>query len=187
MLTFSSPFREKLGRKVRQIWVVFASKQPEPKPHHLEPWEKLDEPNKEVDRQIGEELFKMGADSVDLVCQKCEQPLHRVAQGLDKRETLLYAVEPCHCQTSEIARLKSREQFVARLQMQLQGGNVQDFEKAVKEVEQEAMKWEDPSAGEPREWNWKAIAIIAAIAIAGLVFLGLVVIAVAAYFWLRSH
>ena len=48
--------REALGRMVRETWVEFAKTQPKPKPHHLAPWEELDEPNKEVDRLIGERL-----------------------------------------------------------------------------------------------------------------------------------
>lgn len=45
--------REYLGRVVRDAWVTWASEQPSPKPHHLDPWEALPEPIKEVDRRIG--------------------------------------------------------------------------------------------------------------------------------------
>ena len=48
--------REHLGRIVRETWVKWAKKQDKPKEHWLEPWEKLDEPMKEVDRLIGEAI-----------------------------------------------------------------------------------------------------------------------------------
>ena len=48
--------RDVLGKVVRGAWVNFAQQQPNPKPHHLLPWEELDEDNKEVDRQIGEAI-----------------------------------------------------------------------------------------------------------------------------------
>ena len=50
--------REALGRRVRTLWVDFARQQPNPKPHHVAPWEDLDEPNREVDRIIGETLTR---------------------------------------------------------------------------------------------------------------------------------
>lgn len=57
--------RETLGRIVREIWVDFAREQPDPKPHHLAPWEALSEPMKEVDRRIGERLFVLGREEVE--------------------------------------------------------------------------------------------------------------------------
>jgi hypothetical protein len=57
-----------LGKLVREAWIRWASKQENPKPSWLEPWENLSEEMKEVDRQIGaaiaEEVFKMAADLV---------------------------------------------------------------------------------------------------------------------------
>jgi hypothetical protein len=46
--------REFLGRMVRDIWIEWAKKQPAPKPSWLKPWEDLSEPDREVDRLIGE-------------------------------------------------------------------------------------------------------------------------------------
>lgn len=45
--------RDYLGRIVRDAWVAWAREQPNPKPQHLDPWEALPEPIKEVDRRIG--------------------------------------------------------------------------------------------------------------------------------------
>jgi hypothetical protein len=102
--------REVLGRRVREIWVAFASENPSqtcpgcdgggtvvtgypshpddpcvgterevqcqrcggsglvPKESHVAPWEELSENDREVDRQIGEELFAMGAASEREAC-----------------------------------------------------------------------------------------------------------------------
>lgn len=48
--------RERLGQLVRATWVAWAREQPDPKPHWLDPWEKLSEPLREVDRRIGEAI-----------------------------------------------------------------------------------------------------------------------------------
>ena len=58
--------REALGRRVREVWIAWACRQPAPKPSWLVPWEELPEPDREVDRQIGEiiayETLKRAAD-----------------------------------------------------------------------------------------------------------------------------
>lgn len=53
--------REHLGREVRAAWVSWAREQPSPKPSWLVSWEGISEPDREVDRRIGERLFAMGA------------------------------------------------------------------------------------------------------------------------------
>ncbi len=52
--------RELVGKRVRSVWIQWAREQPNPKPSWLVPWDRLSEPDKEVDRRIGEELFEMG-------------------------------------------------------------------------------------------------------------------------------
>lgn len=52
--------REELGRMVRNIWIVWAKEQPNPKPSWLVPWEELSESDREVDRRIGENLYNVG-------------------------------------------------------------------------------------------------------------------------------
>jgi hypothetical protein len=49
--------REFLGRLVREVWVVWAHDQDNPKPHHLLPWDQITESDREVDRRIGETLL----------------------------------------------------------------------------------------------------------------------------------
>ena len=49
-----------LGRRVREVWVEWASHQPNPKPSHLTPWDQLDEDSREVDRLIGAALAAEG-------------------------------------------------------------------------------------------------------------------------------
>lgn len=50
--------RDTLGRFVREAWVRWARTQPDPKPSWLVPYDLLDEPDKEADRQIGEALAR---------------------------------------------------------------------------------------------------------------------------------
>lgn len=50
--------RETLGRFVREAWVHWARKQPDPKPSWLVPYDDLAEADKEADRQIGEAVAK---------------------------------------------------------------------------------------------------------------------------------
>lgn len=54
--------REVLGRMVREIWIEWAKEQPIVKPSWLVPFDDLSEPDKEVDRRIGERLFGFGYD-----------------------------------------------------------------------------------------------------------------------------
>jgi hypothetical protein len=48
--------REFLGRLVRKVWIEWASEQPIQKPSWLVPWDGLAEPDREVDRRIGEKV-----------------------------------------------------------------------------------------------------------------------------------
>jgi len=52
--------REDLGRVVREEWIAWARQQSDPKPSWLVPWEELPEPDREVDRRIGERLYGIG-------------------------------------------------------------------------------------------------------------------------------
>ena len=52
--------REALGRLVREVWIAWAREQPAPKASWLVPWEDLSEPDREVDRRIGETLARAG-------------------------------------------------------------------------------------------------------------------------------
>lgn len=46
--------REDLGRLVRETWLLWARRQPDPKPSWLTGWDELDEGQREVDCLIGE-------------------------------------------------------------------------------------------------------------------------------------
>lgn len=52
--------REALGQHVRAEWIAWAKEQPNPKPSWSVEWDGLSEPDKEVDRRIGERLFRQG-------------------------------------------------------------------------------------------------------------------------------
>lgn len=53
--------REFLGKLVRAEWIKWAREQEDQKPTWLEPWEALTEPMREVDRRIGEALWRFSA------------------------------------------------------------------------------------------------------------------------------
>lgn len=72
--------REALGRWVRDVWITWAREQPEPKPSWLAPWEALTEPEREVDRRIGEELATAGAADMEALERSIEQRGHREGQ-----------------------------------------------------------------------------------------------------------
>lgn len=50
--------RETLGKLVREVWIAWAREQPSPKPSWLVPWDGLAEPDREVDRRIGETVAR---------------------------------------------------------------------------------------------------------------------------------
>lgn len=52
--------REKLGKLVREVWIDWAREQPNPKSSWLVEWDGLNEPDKEVDRRIGQRLYFRG-------------------------------------------------------------------------------------------------------------------------------
>jgi hypothetical protein len=76
--------RDKLGRLVREVWIAWAKEQPNPKPSWLVPYDQMAEPDKEVDRRIGETLFRAGLDIGSAtkpkpvrICADCGQPMRR--------------------------------------------------------------------------------------------------------------
>ena len=64
--------RERLGRVVRGLWLAWALVQVDARLHRdwLLPWEKLSEPHREVDRQIGEGLYALGAAEMALLVRE---------------------------------------------------------------------------------------------------------------------
>lgn len=46
-------YRDRLGRMVRDLWISWAERQPDPKPSWLVPYDQLSESDKEADRVIG--------------------------------------------------------------------------------------------------------------------------------------
>jgi len=56
----SADHRERLGRRVREVWIAWAERQPDPKPSWLVPYDELSEADKEADRCIGVALWGDG-------------------------------------------------------------------------------------------------------------------------------
>ncbi len=55
--TQTADLRERLGRRVREVRIAWAQRQPSPKPSWLVPWDDLGENDKEVDRCIGSVIW----------------------------------------------------------------------------------------------------------------------------------
>ncbi len=70
--------REILGKMVRHVWVQWAKEQPAPKASWLMPWESLTEPDKEVDRRIGEALVNFANASYRTIINNQEHELRRL-------------------------------------------------------------------------------------------------------------
>lgn len=89
--------RDMLGRVVRDVWVAWAREQPNPKPSWLVEWDDLSEPDKEVDRRIGEALAGIGArqarpapltgqslDGIEVSAWPLRDVLAKLAEGADR-------------------------------------------------------------------------------------------------------
>lgn len=76
---------EHLGRVVHEIWIDWAREQPSSKSSWLAPWEALSEPDREVDRRIGEQLFAMGLAAGRAEVQQEAADLRRMLQVVDAR------------------------------------------------------------------------------------------------------
>lgn len=74
--------RDKLGRLVREVWIKWAKEQPVAKSSWIVAYDQLSECEKEVDRRIGETLFRAGMDAGAApkprrVCADCAGPIDR--------------------------------------------------------------------------------------------------------------
>ena len=96
--------REQLGRRVREVWIEWAKRQPDPKPSWLAPYDELSEPDKEADRCIGAALWG------DFIA-KFQEPLAaaalEVAQLADLQSKLLAAEQLAREQAERIASLEA--------------------------------------------------------------------------------
>ena len=77
------PSREDLGRLVRQAWVQWAYEQPVRKPSWLVPWCDLSEPQREVDRRIGERIATVVADDLRTQRDELVAALERLLKNVD--------------------------------------------------------------------------------------------------------
>jgi hypothetical protein len=86
--------REALGRLVRVVWVEWAREQPNPKPSWLKPWEELEEPDREVDRRIGERLFAYGRESAALGVSEAVENIARKSGAPYSNESIVIGGDP---------------------------------------------------------------------------------------------
>lgn len=77
---------EALGRLIREVWVAWASEQPDAKPSWLLPWEDLDEGQQEVDARMGLALFEQGRKFAGCGCDDdCDHlPYDRLARSAEE-------------------------------------------------------------------------------------------------------
>lgn len=79
-------YRDELGKAVRAIWIKWAREQPSPKESWLRPWDQLPEPEKEVDRRIGEQLSTVTAMACLSIAEKaCEAFMLRIMERAQAR------------------------------------------------------------------------------------------------------
>lgn len=99
--------REALGRLVRDVWIAWAKEQPNPKPSWLVEWDGLSEPDREVDRRIGEVIAAAERARILTVLRAVPvEELARAALRLHSRDAA--ADEDCvrlQCREAEAVRL----------------------------------------------------------------------------------
>lgn len=102
--------REALGRLVRETWIAWVQEQPEPKSSWLLPWEELAEPDREVDRRIGEAVRDYVLVTTSYVPQDvaldCLRRLEAAGYGKPGQPNTLYAMVFAAC--AEVERLREQ-------------------------------------------------------------------------------
>lgn len=119
--------RESLGRLVREVWVQWASEQPDPKASWLMPWIALDDGQREVDMRIGAAVASAEhalSGHAEWLCHRC-QAIHPPQPGL-------IMVHPCpDCGTVMLPTSASRR-VIERLRAALAAGTGDDPGTSVK-------------------------------------------------------
>jgi hypothetical protein len=88
--TWATANRDMLGRRVREVWLRWVREQPNPKPSWVVEYDKPSEPDKEVDRLIGEVLF---CDGVSMALGQPAATPPAPATGTQVREAVLKALK----------------------------------------------------------------------------------------------
>ena len=118
--------REFLGKLVRLEWTRWAAEQPNPKPSWLKPWTELDEPDKEVDRRIGEAIwrFSFARDAALTTAARAAEPAIQLGADGQKvfAETLLNPPPP----TAAFLKAEERYSNLAQPETTAPAGGVTD-------------------------------------------------------------
>jgi hypothetical protein len=102
-----APSRDELGSIVREIWTDHVREtDPHPPPHHLSPFDELLEPDKEVDRRIGERPWAMGLASAALASRQAFGGLSQTVQT--QREEILALSATIAILQDELAAAQAR-------------------------------------------------------------------------------
>jgi len=94
--------RDAMGRIVREVWIAWARQQSNPKPHWLLSYNQLSEQDREVDRRIGERLWRMGFEAGKLANKVPPKPEPR-ADFVKRVEKVLGAFWNANCEPAEFA------------------------------------------------------------------------------------
>ncbi len=106
--------RERLGRRVREVWIAWAKQQPNPKPSWLVEWDGLSEPDKEVDRRIGCAIWG------DCIMDNAEAiggqmlTAHLLSEVMKERDALKIELETAKADRNRAA-LQERQKYLPML------------------------------------------------------------------------
>lgn len=140
--------REILGQLVRKAWVAWAERQPNPKLSWLDPWEKLSEPDREVDRLIGEEVARACGDRCGELTAQRDAAIKIGDYWRDRWNKQTKERDALACQLAEleghraglIQDVNNRENAIKALQRQLAESNerheqtIKDYKKTTDEI-----------------------------------------------------
>ncbi len=119
-------YRERLGEVVRNVWIDWAKEQLNPKPSWLLPWDKLAEPDREVDRRIGETLFRLGQQDAP-TAPRPTTDYAGLVERLEKSASIFVPDSLVRQNiTDAIAALTQLAGEVQRLEKEL-GGEIEDY------------------------------------------------------------
>ena len=115
--------RDGLGRIVREVWIAWAKEQPAPKPSWLVPYDQLNEPDKEVDRRIGERLAREGAKEVQKGLRACAKDRLELIEGVVQALSMVreHYDEFCDEEVPEMTNGSPLHQSLTNLRGHLEG------------------------------------------------------------------
>lgn len=106
--------REILGKVVRQVWIEWANEQPNAKPSWLLPWEELSEPEREVDRRIGETIASLISEPMETALATLTRERDEAKQEADRLRAEMVETYPGSYAGQTIAAFRHRTENAER-------------------------------------------------------------------------